>query len=83
MKATDVLFLVDSLKRRTDESPDWADALLAKEVFQVAGLAKDWLDYQPELRCGLALVHSYLVLGMPRAALARLEATMLRLATAR
>ncbi len=80
MKATDVLFLTGSLQRRAKESPEWASIFLRREVFDLAKLAEAWLDYDRDCRYGLGLVHSFLALRRPYAALATLETTMLTLA---
>jgi hypothetical protein len=79
MKATDVSFLVESLQRRSDESPEWAQCCLIQEVARLADFAEEWLESDEILRHGMLMVRSLILLRRPRTALALLERTMRRL----
>jgi hypothetical protein len=79
MKATDVSFLIESLHRRSDESPEWATAYLNREVSKLADLAEEWLESDEILRHGMVMVRSLILLRRPRAALSLLDRTMHRL----
>lgn len=80
MKAADVLFLIESLKRRTAESPEWSYRYLRPEVLWVADLCEQWLEHSDYLQHELIMIRSLAVLYRPRAALMRLEMSMTRLA---
>ncbi|MDR5733826.1 hypothetical protein QCE47_15945 [Caballeronia sp. LZ025] len=80
VKPTDVLFLIESLNRRTRESPEWADRYLRAEVLLHAELSEQWLQESDQLKDGLARTRLLAMLGRPRAALARLALLMKTLA---
>jgi len=80
VKPTDVLFLIESLNRRTRESPEWADRYLRAEVLLHAELSEQWLQDSEQLKDGLARTRLLARLGRPRAALARLALLMKTLA---
>jgi hypothetical protein len=79
MNATDVSFLIESLYRRSDESPEWTTTFLNREVSMLADLAEEWLESDEVLRHGMLMVRSLILLRRPRSALALFERTMQRL----
>ncbi|MDR5833325.1 hypothetical protein [Caballeronia sp. LZ034LL] len=83
MKKSDVLFLIESLKRRLSDSSEWTSMQLRNEVLWIADQAERWLEPTKELHYALLLVRSKALAGRPFAALQQLEQTMIELDAAR
>ena len=81
LRESDVLFLTESLWRRTLESKDWTSPGLKSEVLWLADCAEKWLQSGADLRYGLLMVRSLALVNRPREALARLDSTMAKLQT--
>ncbi|MDR5756472.1 hypothetical protein [Caballeronia sp. LZ035] len=79
VKKSDVLFLIESLKRRLGDSSEWTSMQLRNEVTWIADQAERWLEPTKELHYSLLLVRSMALTGRPLAALQRLELVIIDL----
>ncbi|MDR5826089.1 hypothetical protein [Caballeronia sp. LZ043] len=83
VKESDVLFLIESLKRRIGTSSEWTSMQLRNEVMWITDQAERLLKPTKELHYGVLLVRSTALAGRPLAALQRLERVMIDLVAAR